>query len=57
MNRAQENIINKADEISQDYYAVIKTLKGVERQNATKMWLNELGIYRKMYNDLRDDIE
>jgi hypothetical protein len=55
MNRAQENIIDKADAISQDYYEIVRLLEGVERQNSTKVWLNTLGMLRVMYNDLREE--
>jgi len=55
MTEEQENIVNKADKISQVYYSIIRGLKGDERDKVTKIWMNELSVLRVMYDALREE--
>jgi len=55
MTEEQENIVNKADKISQVYYSIIRGLKGDERDKVTNIWMNELKVLRERYDALREE--
>ena len=49
MNLDRNTIKEKASDISRDYNSVASLLDDNERENLCRVWLNELGLLRGMY--------
>ena len=55
MTEEQENIIKREDKISNEFYAHVRLLKGLEREKLINSWRKELDELRSAYDALREE--